>query len=149
MSNAIINPIATAYISLSNPNTNYGISSLLFTGRFVQPNDIFRSLLKFDLTNAVPPGNTITSASLNLFVYIKDLPDAVLSPQIVSVFTNASDFSGATVTWNNAPAMTLTIYSKNITNADVDNYISIDITGLVIEWLNGSLTNNGITLDAI
>ncbi|OPJ55355.1 DNRLRE domain-containing protein [Clostridium chromiireducens] len=149
MPSVILSPIADAYISLLNPNTNFGFSSLLFTGRFVQPNDLFRSLLKFDLTNAVPPGNTIISASLNLFVSRKDLPDAVLSPQTVSVFTNASDFSEATVTWNNAPAINPTIYSKNVTDANVGNYIGIDITNVVIDWINNPATNFGVTLTGI
>src|SRR5471030_3308660 len=105
MSTVIINPTDDAYISQLNPNTSFGFSSLLFTGRFVQPTDVFRSLLKFNLTGVVPPGNTITSASLNLFVFRKDLPDAVLSPQTVNVFTNSSNFSENTVTWNTAPAI--------------------------------------------
>ncbi|NRU22195.1 hypothetical protein B0I65_002701 [Clostridium beijerinckii] len=149
MPSVILSPIADAYISLLNPNTNFGFSSLLFTGRFVQPNDLFRSLLKFDLTGSVPSGSTITNASLNLFVFRKDLPDAVLSPQTVSVFTNASDFSEATVTWNNAPAINPTMYSTNVTDADVGMYISINITNLVSDWVNNPATNFGVTLTGI
>ncbi|WP_139356814.1 DNRLRE domain-containing protein, partial [Clostridium beijerinckii] len=149
MPTAILVPIADAYISLLNPNTNFGFSSLLFTGRFVQPNDLFRSLLKFNLTGSLPSGSIITNASLNLFVFRKDLPDAVLSPQTVSVFTNASDFSEDTVTWNNAPAINPTIYSTNVTDADVGMYISINITNLVIDWVNNPATNFGLTLTGI
>ena len=146
---AIVNPRDDAYISLLNPNTNFGFSSLLFTGRFVQPNDIFRSLLKFDLSGAVPPGNTVINASLNLFVFRKDLPNSVLSPQTVSVFANTSNFLESTVTWNNAPAINPTIYSKVVTDADVNNYISINITNVVIGWLNNSIPNYGVTLVGI
>lgn len=149
MPTTIISPTADAYISLLNPNTNFGFSSLLFTGRFVQPNDVFRSLLKFNLSGVVPPGNTVISAFLNLLVYRKDQPDASLSPQPVDVFTNVSDFSEDTVTWNTAPAINPTIYSINVTDTDVGNYISIDITNLVIDWLNNVIPNNGITLVGI
>ncbi|WP_411680361.1 DNRLRE domain-containing protein [Clostridium thailandense] len=149
MSFVQVKPTDDAYISMLNGNSNFGSSSVLFTGRFVQPNDIYRSLLKFDLTNAIPPGSDVLSAYLKLFVYRKNSPDLVLSPQTVTVFTNASSFSQNTVTWNNAPAINPTIYSINVTDADVNNFISIDITDLVVGWLNESITNNGITLTGI
>src|SRR5471030_1580942 len=149
MPTAVISPTDDAYISQLNPNSNFGLSSILYTGRFVQPTDVFRSLLKFDLSGVVPPGNTVTSASLNLFVFRKDLPDAVLSPQTVNVFTNSSNFSENTVTWNTAPAINPTIYSINVTDADVSKYISIDITNLVIDWINNQSTNFGVTLVGI
>lgn len=50
----LLSPTDDAYISELNPNTNFGLSSFLFTGRFVQPNDVFRSLLKFDLSGVIP-----------------------------------------------------------------------------------------------
>ena len=47
------------------------IQSLL---HFINHTDVFRSLLTFDLSGVIPSGNTILNASLNLFVYRKDLP---------------------------------------------------------------------------
>ncbi|EKQ54074.1 DNRLRE domain-containing protein, partial [Clostridium sp. Maddingley MBC34-26] len=113
------------------------------------PDDIYRSLLKFNVSSAIPAGSTITNASLNLFVFRKDTPDAVLFPQTVNVFTNNSNFFENTVTWNNAPAISPTIYSKVITDADIDNFISIDITNIVIGWFNNTIPNFGITLAGI
>src|SRR5471030_2858885 len=149
MSIAVVNPTDDAYISQLNPNTNYGFSSLLYTGRFVQPTDVFRSLLKFDLSGAVPPGNNIITASLNLFIFRKDQPNATLSPQPVNVFINTTNFSENTITWNTAPALNSTPYFTNVTDADVAKYISINITGLVIDWSNNAIPNNGVTLVGI
>ena len=137
------------YIYFLNPNTNFGSSSLLFTGVFVPLNNVFRSLLKFDLSDVIPSGSSILQASLELFVFRKDTPDLAISPQTVTVFTNASDFSENTVTWNNAPALNTTTDSVNVTDSDVGSFISIDITNLVGGWIDGSIINNGVTLVGI
>ncbi|EKQ54075.1 DNRLRE domain-containing protein, partial [Clostridium sp. Maddingley MBC34-26] len=60
-----------------------------------------------------------------------------------------SNFFENTVTWNNAPGISPTIYSKVITDADVDNFISIDITNIAIGWFNNTIPNFGITLVGI
>lgn len=144
-----INPTDDAYISQLNPNRNFASSSSLFTGMFIQPTDNFRSLLKFDVSGILPPDNGIINATLNLLVYRKDSPDLLLSPQAVSVYTNDSDFSESTVTWNNAPAISPTIYSIDVTDANVGNFISINITELVKDWVTNVIPNNGITLVGI
>ncbi|MBV7272819.1 DNRLRE domain-containing protein, partial [Clostridium sp. PL3] len=149
MSFVQVKPTDDAYISKLNANVNFGSADVLFTGRFVQPNDSYRSLLKFNLTNAIPPGSSILNAYLKLFVYRKDSPDLVLSPQTVNVFTNQTDFFQNTVTWNNAPLIDPTIYSVDVTDADINNFISIDITNLVVDWINEVKPNNGITLVGI
>jgi hypothetical protein len=63
---SIINLIPTddAYISQLNPNTNFGSASALCTGTFFQTNDVYRSLLKFNVSGAVPSANCITNATL-------------------------------------------------------------------------------------
>lgn len=138
-----------AYISKSNPNRNFGMVTCLFTGVCTLDDDIFRSLLKFNLANCIPSGNNIINASLKLFVYIKNTPNRVLSPQAVNVFTNVSNFSENRVTWNNAPRLDSTPYFVNIIDGDVGNFVSIDITNLVIGWSDGTIPNNGITLVGI
>ncbi|WP_315115558.1 DNRLRE domain-containing protein [uncultured Clostridium sp.] len=147
-----VNPTDDVFITEYYPNNNFGNDTALFTGEYLKYNnqpDAFRSLLKFNLAGVILPGNIILGATLNLFVYRKDKTDAQLSPQTVSVFTNASNFSQNTVTWNNAPALNPTPYSINVTDADVNNYISIDITNIVIGWFYGVIPNNGITLAGI
>lgn len=142
-------PSDNAYIYALNPNLNFGSSALLFTGTGSQLSYKFRTMFKFDLSNLIPSGNTVTSASLELFVYRKDIPDALLSPQNVTVSNNLSSFSQNTVTWNNAPTTSVTPYYINVTDADVNNYISIDITNVVIDWINDPSSNFGITLEGV
>lgn len=144
-----VSPSDNAYIYSLNSDTNFGSSALLFTGTENELSYKYRTLFKFDLSGLIPPGNTVTSASLELFVYRKDKPDSLLSPQSVTVSTNSSDFSQDTVTWNNAPEVAATPYSINVTDADVDNYISIDITNVVIDWINIPSRNYGITLKGV
>ncbi|QXE20978.1 DNRLRE domain-containing protein [Clostridium sp. 001] len=144
-----VSPSDNAYIYSQSPAENFGNSSLLFTGTGSQLSYKYRTLFKFDLSGLIPPGNTVTSASLELFVYTKSKPDTLLSPQNITVSTNSGDFSQKTVTWNNAPQATATPYSINVTDADVNNYISIDITNVVIDWINTPSKNHGITLTGI
>lgn len=141
-----VSPIDDAYISQFFPNKNFGKLATLLTGKYLQLNDAYRSLLKFDLTDIVPPGNVILSATLKLFVYRKDKADTQLSQQIVNVYTNESNFSQNTVTWNNAPQLTPTPYLTNVTDENVNNFISIDITSIVISWFYNIIPNNGISL---
>ncbi|WP_270568073.1 DNRLRE domain-containing protein, partial [Clostridium beijerinckii] len=148
MPTIFISPTDDAYISLLNPNANFGLSGDLFTGMFIQVGDVYRSLLKFDLSS-IPPGSYVSNASLNLFVYRNDVPDWAQLPQTVRVYTNSSNFTESTVTWNTAPIANFTPYSITITNGDVGNNISIDITDIVNGWINGSIPNNGITLIGI
>ena len=144
-----VSPSDNAYIYSLNSDTNFGSSALLFTGTEDELSYKYRTLFKFNLSGLIPPGNTVTNASLELFVYSKDKPDALLSPQNITVSTNSGDFSQDTVTWGNAPNVASTPYSINVTDADVGNYISIDITNVVIDWINTPLTNHGITLKGV
>jgi hypothetical protein len=141
-----VTPTDDVYISQFFPNKNFGKLTTLLTGKYLQSNDAYRSLLKFDLAGAVPPGSIILDAVLKLLVYRKDKTNTQLLPQTVNVYANASNFSQSTVTWNNAPELNPTRYSINIEDSDVNNFISIDITSIVISWFHNIVPNNGITL---
>lgn len=141
-----VSPTDDAYISQFFPNKNFGKLITLLTGKYVQSNDAYRSLLKFNLTDVIPSQNVILGAALELFVYRKDKTDAQLSQQTVKVYNNLSDFSQSTVTWNNAPELNPTHYSINVTDENINNFISIDITSTVISWFHNIISNNGITL---
>lgn len=142
-------PTDNVYVSQFFPNKNFGKLTTLLTGKYLQSNDAYRSLLKFDLSNIISSENIILCAALNLFIYRKDKSSAQLSPQTVNVYTNTSNFSQSTVTWNNAPELNPTHYSINIEDKDINNFISIDITSIVISWFHNIISNNGITLVGI
>ncbi|AKA71837.1 DNRLRE domain-containing protein [Clostridium scatologenes] len=141
-----IPPTDNIYISQFFPNKNFGKLTTLLTGKYLKSNDAYRSLLKFNLSNVIPPGSIILCAALNLFVYRKDKTDAQLLPQIINVYTNTNNFSQNEITWNNAPELDQTQYSIKIDDKDVNNFISIDITSIVISWFYNIIPNNGITL---
>jgi len=144
-------PTDDVYIAEFFPTTNFAGVPVLFIGEYLQHGgapDAYRSLLKFDLS-AIPPGNAIVSAKLNLYVGRKDKTDAQLSPQPVTLFRNLDDFSELTVTWNTQPSVTPTGILQNITDADLFNYISIDVTDLVKSWFCGCNPNFGIELRGI
>ena len=71
-------PTDDVYISQFFANQNFVSSSVLYTGEYVQYNrcpDNYRSLLKFDITNALPSEVTITNATLFLYVNRKEQSD--------------------------------------------------------------------------
>ncbi|MGJ7045849.1 hypothetical protein HNR52_002054 [Thermoanaerobacterium thermosulfurigenes] len=147
-----INPTDDAYISQYFPTQNFGNSISLFTGeylRFGNMPDAYRTLLKFDLSGAIPSGNVMTDAKLYLYVNRKDMPDSVLYPQNITIYENLNDFSQSTVTWNTAPFTIITPYTFTVTDSMVGSYIGIDITNLAYKWVLTPPLNFGITIRGI
>ncbi|WP_228731299.1 DNRLRE domain-containing protein, partial [Clostridium zeae] len=144
-----INPTQDTFVDSYCSDTNYCCSQDLYIG-LTESNTFnckyFRSLLEFDINQSVPSGKTILEARLNLFVFKKQKLDAQLSPQIVQIYSNLNNFSQCETTWNNAPNIESTPYQSTITDLDINNFISIDITGLVSNWYNRIIPNFGITL---
>ena len=103
-------PSDSVYISQFYNNTNFGTVNELFTGEFHRTKenrcrpDAYRTLLKFDINLLCT--DTICSSTLFLFVNRKDKPDALLSPQTVTIYENENDFNQLTVTWDTAPNTT-------------------------------------------
>ncbi|WPC42495.1 DNRLRE domain-containing protein [Clostridium sp. JS66] len=141
-----IPPTDNIYISQFFPNKNFGKLTTLLTGKYLKSNDAYRSLLKFDLSNVIPSESIILYAALKLFVYRKDKTDSQFSPQIINVYANTNNFSQNEITWNNAPELDQTQYSIKIEDKDINNFINIDITSIVISWFYNIIPNNGITL---
>jgi hypothetical protein len=143
-----IYPSDDAYIAEYYGNGNFGKDENLYTGNFMQAHDVYRSLLKFDLS-AIPIGSTITSATLKLYVIKKD--NAALPNQMIAAYQNINDFSETTVTWNNAPRVDQTVAYPGIlpdTIPDAGHYIDIDVLDLVKSWFDKSKANYGITVVA-
>ncbi|MFD2614214.1 DNRLRE domain-containing protein [Paenibacillus gansuensis] len=93
-------------------------------------------------------GHVITSAQLKLYMFAISYPPAEFST--VNVHNVTSAWSEDTITWVNS----FNIYESNsvakITNISRDqaNYWwNFDVTSLVSQWSNGSVTNNGMYLD--
>lgn len=141
-------PTQDVFVAQWYSEQNYGTSIALFCGRFTQPGDSYRSLLKFDLSN-LPPASTINSAYLNLYMYRNETSAA---GEYIAVYRLLNDWSQQTVTWNNQPPFSPSPFSP-IWDADIYinsstplGPISADITELVKGWYNGSIVNNGLIL---
>ncbi|KAJ51137.1 hypothetical protein BD780_000259 [Clostridium tetanomorphum] len=140
--------INSAYISEYYPDENYANPVRLFVGRFQGAGDIYRSLLKFDLSE-MPENVTINSADLRLYIDRKDVPNATVSPQTITVYPNLQDFDENIVTWNNQPPIGSAAGSYDVLDGDLNSYVSISIIPLVTGWLDGSIPNTGIMLEGV
>nr|WP_243182993.1 DNRLRE domain-containing protein [Anaerosolibacter carboniphilus] len=137
----MLTPIDATIVSQLQPNQNFGPQENLFVGRTVTPNDVYRSLLKFDLS-AIPPASIITNATLRLLFFQKITPGI----QPLTGFRLLSDFSQDTVTWNTQPPAGEPVLETPLNSDLVGNYIYLDVTPLVRIWYNGFFSNNGILL---
>jgi hypothetical protein len=115
-----LNAVSGTYVSESSPSSNFcGSTTTRANGS--APNRK-RILHAFNLTGAVPPGNTITSATLKL--YSRQTATATINAYQWGPPTNSnwpSFPSGCTVTWTNGGGATV---------------------GPIIGSSNGTLTNN-------
>src|SRR5437763_8366226 len=106
--------------------------------------------LKFDLStlpgcpSSCPPGNEVNKATLRLFVSHVKHPGTF---SVVGIGPSTVPWTEGTITDNNS-AVTAPPYLLEATSAPVAQYqfINIDITNLVKDWLNGIIPHNGIAL---
>lgn len=88
----ILAPIADARVQNSNPTTNYGTSNQL---RVRGGTTTYNTYLRFEVVDVLGP---VYRARLRLFAYDGSNLGG-------SVYTTATDWGEATITWNNAPAI--------------------------------------------
>jgi Kelch motif len=134
---AQITPSADSYTNSATPTTNYGSKPLLDVDAASQI-----TYLQFDLSS-IPSGATISQATLKLFV------NSVTTGGSFNVdYVNGSWVEG-TIDSGNAPPLGGNIGSNvNVTTANKNDYILVNVTPALEAWLNGSETNNGIALVA-
>jgi hypothetical protein len=98
-STLILAPTDDSFVYSFQPDTNYGTNPGLAGGGVFNGAEQYVSFLRFDLS-AVPAGQVVTAASLNLFQFL----GGGFAPIGASVYRVATDtWSEATVTWNTAP----------------------------------------------
>ena len=137
---AQITPSDDTYTLTTAPSTNYGSNGalLLQSGKA----SVF---VRFDL-NSIPPGYTdadIAKATLKLYV------TTVGTPGSFNVNYVVGSWSEMTVTAASEPAIGAAIASGvNVTAANKDQYILVDVTAALGAWLDGSQANDGIALVA-
>ena len=102
-----IYPTEDTYIDSDNPNDNYVGSSFFNADKAIFNSDLFPDeerigLLKFDLSNKIPTGSAINSATLRLMSFYVSSP----TPHIGVYKYSNIDWNPVTVTWNNFPGGT-------------------------------------------
>ncbi len=125
--------------------------ALLAAGKTTSGHDT-ESFVQFDLSSVPYTAGQVTSATLNL--YVVDTAEAgfgtsptVASPVLVDLFGITGSWTEARLTWGTKPAVSATT-TDAVSVSGVDQWISFDVTSLVVGWLDGSLTNNGVSLVA-
>jgi hypothetical protein len=134
---AQITPLGDAYTNTANPTTKYGSVGLLDVDGASQV-----TYIQFPLSS-IPAGASVSQATLKLFV------NSVTTAGSFNVDYVSATWSESTIDASNAPTLGATIVPNvDVTNADKNQYILINVTSAVQAWLDGSETNNGIVLVA-
>ncbi len=112
------------------------------------------SILEFDLSSVTLSAAEVTSATLELYVVATEETNFGVSPSganpvTVNLFSLTGTWDESMVAWSTVPA-TGSQYASAVVNA-INTPVTFDVTTLVKDWLDGSLTNNGLLLrgDAI
>jgi hypothetical protein len=137
LSRAQITPVGDSYTNTADPTVNYGSKTLLDVDATSQV-----TYIQFDLAS-IPPGASISQATLKLYV------NSVTTAGSFNVDYVNSAWSESTIDASNAPTPGATIASNiNVSTADKNQYILVNVTAAVQAWLSGSETNNGLALVA-
>ena len=134
-------PISNTYTQELHPSTNYG-SGLPINNLTLQTgNNVGNVYLQFNLAE-IPTNASIQKATLQLYV------NQVLGPGSFDVYELNSAWSQSTLTYANAPILGASATGNHPTQipAAADQFILVDITPLVQDWVNGSATNYGVAL---
>lgn len=134
-------PSDDAYIKANSPTSNFG--SLPNIEVRPDKDGSWRGLIRFDLSS-IPPGSNVTQAIL--YLYEKDEKLG----QVTYIYRLATSWDETSVTWNtpwNNPGGDFnnsTAYASYLPNQR-NCMITIDLTDLVQEWING-IPNHGMML---
>jgi len=136
-------PSQDAYTNSATPTSNFGTAATL--GVVSSTASIQSTYIQFDLSG-IPSGysgSNVAKATLKLYV------NAVTTAGSFNVdFVNGA-WTEKSITADLTPALGTTIASGvPLTSANVHDYVSIDVTAAVVDWLNGTQANDGIALVA-
>jgi hypothetical protein len=134
---AQITPSADSYTNTADSTTNYGAKTLLDVDGASQITYIQLNLA------SIPTTASISQATLKLYV------NGVTTAGSFNVDYINSAWSESTIDASNAPPLGSAIASNvNVTTADKNQYILVNVTSAVQAWLSGSEANNGLALVA-
>jgi hypothetical protein len=129
-----------AQISTAAANQNFGANaSVRVSGTNI------RGFFKFKLTPNLPPGTTgsrVGKATVRLFV------GTVNTPGTFDVFRVNGTWDEATITGGTAPPLSILESSISVDALQTNKWVTLEVTQLVKDWLDGVLPNEGIALIA-
>src|SRR2546425_5976332 len=126
-----------AQISTSHPNKNFGSDQSL------QVTNAEKSLIKFKLTPNLPPGTVgshIGKATLKVFLSDVKTPGQFEIHRVLGAWAEQSITSGT------APTLGVAEATLAVTADQAGKWVTIDVTQMVKDWLDGALPNNGVAL---
>ncbi len=136
-----LQPVADTWLNQASPDTNYGSGVNLYCGVWGQEAQwVRRDLIRFSLSS-IPPGGTITSGKLGLY-----LLSFTGTADRVQVFRVPKAWGEMTATWNNNSSNYVLpfITVKSVNAANMGAYVWFDITSLVQAWYSGKDPNRGV-----
>ena len=128
-----------SFVSSCSPDDNFSDYVGFRIGRW--DDKIRRSYLQFDL-NTLPADAVITNADLKL--YQSSTFGTV--GFTISLFKITANWEENTITWNNQPDYHPIPESISSVIMGESTWLSWDVSTLLQEWVDGSITNHGIVL---
>lgn len=146
--------VADSYISLYEPDTNYGTIATMkahtFSGRE-------RALVKFDISR-IPTSARVLQARLNLFLWYRNQPYSATA----YAYKVKRHWTETDVTWNKATAAVswsqagcndpLNDYDASSVATTTLNYTQVtytwDVTEMVQQWVANPISNEGVLIIA-
>ena len=133
--------IADAWVGQADLTANHGTEPFLRTGYYTRGGvAAYRSLVRFDLASVAASRTTITAAEFHAYQAYAGGPDAV----DVSVYRVESPWNETTINWNNQASTGAVVATASLGTGA--GYQSWEVTGLMNDWLAGSLNNYGFEL---
>ncbi len=130
-------PSADTFVNSGSPGTNYGGNNNLQ----VQSGRI--SLVTFGLSQ-LPVNASVAKATLRLYV------NGVTTGGSFNVYSVTSSWTEGTVTYNTRPTLGSLIAGPiPLPTTSADDFLLVDITPLVQDWVSNGVTNNGVALQLV
>jgi hypothetical protein len=134
-----INAFQDAFISSRNPNTAYGLYTILNLGYDQVQYDAMRILMQWDLSS-IPSNAVINNATASFYqTYITPPGDNL---DIQAQYVTAPWYESS-VTWNNANYLGGDIIGVGTSNSNL-GWKAVNVTELVRTWKSGAKPNYGV-----
>lgn len=136
----IRNPVADTFLRQGIQTLNYGGSQNVQVGYSLEKNEIYRTLIKFDVTNLI---DNITIKNIKLRLYNSQI---LKNPQKLALYSVSSAWDEYGATWKNQPYISDMITSSSVAGV---GYVEFDVTSAVQKWINNEEDNYGFEIRAL